>query len=1047
VRAAELGHAEGHAWDLARARVGAALVAVLSLVGLGLAGHGAVRVVFTGIAAVGGAAAGVLALVEVRLTRGYRVDQPPSERQERSAATGRRGALVVALVALAASQTWFVAGTSLAGGDLAPPVGTAWIGRLFEPWVWAGNTLGGPNTTTNLLPWALVDLVVHGLGGDGALAQRLWLTGLFVAAGLAAYWLLRVLRFSALGSTVGAIVWLFNPYVVSGVGVNDVYLAALVLLPIWPAAIVRIAQEQWRPTRGAVVIMATAPLAGFVYQNPPLLGMAALSTVVTLGAVGVVRGHRRFVRSAQALVLGFALLAFGSAYWLVPAIEALRHTSAALSSTANWAWTEHRASVANGLWLNTAWGWAYPAYYPYAPRYDQLPLALLRFLLPAFVFSALAFGRPAADASDRRRLRVVGAATLCALTVILFGTGTNLPGALIFDPVYHLPLGWLFREPGRFLMVAALAYAAMAAGAVDGLRSTLARRAGLSVRRFRLGTVCMAGGGMLLALATAFPFAGGDLLSAYRSTVPASHVRVPRYWERLAAEANRTTPNATVLLLPPDDFYQMPYTWGYYGNDGFIENLLRARVLDPSGQGYSPAASGVLRAVDQVTGALLRGEWRTASAISRALGVNELLLRGDIDSNYPGRTIASPLLLERALSRDPLVRLIGSAGPLRLYELHERRQRTPGPVFTTTSRTPDLTVLGSLPTGSLIVEHAPMSGFGTIRFLTFPTTEGEQGWKVVLDVPRSLRYRAELLPKLAAAGLGGGQEDRQAPGVQLQALGAGASGTERLTVAVAPSEQLLSNSGFEQTVWGPVGNCDAVPGTTAEARLSAVVLAHGGPGGSPALRLASSADRACEAERLAWHHGGVELSFEYRRVEGGAPSFCLWEQGPDKCADLPALDAGPGWHRYRAFVVPLPGTASISLFFYATPTSPGLRTVSEYADASVLGYPSGEGAGITVAVIGTPKGAATGHVRVVSLEVPVASDWHLSARGDRVAVDGVRAGWLVLAGERTPGPTYGFADWFDAGWLVSGGALGGLLAAAAWRLGKRRLRRRREEAR
>jgi hypothetical protein len=1042
VRKAEVGRPEGHALDIARARIGAALVAVLSLVGLGLVGHGAVRVVFTGIAAVGGAAAGVLALVEVRLTRGYRVDQPPNERPERSATTARRGAVVVALVALAASQTWFVAGTSLAGGDLAPPVGTAWIGRLFEPWTWAGNTLGGPNATTNLLPWALVDLAVHGLGGDGALAQRLWLTGLFVAAGLAAYWLLRVLRVSALGSTVGAIVWLFNPYVVSGVGVNDVYLAALVLLPIWPAAIVRVAQERWRPTRGAVVIMATAPLAGFVYQNPPLLGMAALSAVVTLGAVGVVRDRRDFVRSAQALVLGFALLALGSAYWLVPSIEALRHTSAALSSTASWTWTERRASVANGLWLNTAWGWAYRAYYPYAPRYSHMPLALLRFLLPAFVFSAAAFGRPAADASDRRRLRVVGAATLCALTVIFFGTGTNLPGALIFEPIYHLPLGWLFREPGRFLMVAALAYAIMAAGAVDGLRSTLARHTGLTVRQFRLGTVCMAGGGMLLALATAFPFAGGDLLPAYRSTVPASHVRVPRYWERLAAEVDRTTPNATILLLPPDDFYQMPYTWGYYGNDGFIQDLLRARVLDPSGQGYRPAASAVLRAVDQISGALLQGEWRSASAISSALGVNELLLRGDIDSSYPGRTIVSPMLLERALSRDPFVKLVGSAGPLRLYQLRERRQRAHGPVFTTTSSSPDLTVLGSLPTGARIVEHARMTGFGTIRFVTFPETGGDQGWKVVMDVPRDLRYRAEVLPKLAAAGLGGSQSDRQASGVQLNALGAGASGTERLAVAVAPSEQLLPNSDFEQTAWGPVGNCDAVPGTTAEARLSAVVLAHGGPGGSAALRLAASGDQACESQRLAWHQGGFELSFEYRGVEGGTPGFCLWEQGPDTCASLPALDGGPGWHRYRASVVPLPGTASISLFLYATPTSTGLRTVSEYADASlVLGAPE------TVAVIGTPNGVATGRVRVVSLDVPVASDWHLPERGSRVTVDGVRAGWLVLAGERTPEPTYGFAGWFDAGWLVSGGALGGLLVAAGWRMGRRRARLRREEAR
>ena len=59
--------------------------------------------------------------------------------------------------------------------------------------------------------------------------------------------------------------------------------------------------------------------------------------------------------------------------------------------------------------------------------------------------------------------------------------------------------------------------------------------------------------------------------------------------------------SGAVLVLPPDDFYQMPYRWGYYGTDSFIPDLMNRPVLVPSGQGYSPASVQLLRAVDLTT--------------------------------------------------------------------------------------------------------------------------------------------------------------------------------------------------------------------------------------------------------------------------------------------------------------------------------------------------------------------------------------------------------------------------------------------------------------
>ena len=72
-------------------------------------------------------------------------------RRSRGAGTwpSRIGLAIVGLIAAIAAQSWFDPGRLLAGGDLSPVVGTAWLGRLFAPWSWSGSDLGGPAANEN----------------------------------------------------------------------------------------------------------------------------------------------------------------------------------------------------------------------------------------------------------------------------------------------------------------------------------------------------------------------------------------------------------------------------------------------------------------------------------------------------------------------------------------------------------------------------------------------------------------------------------------------------------------------------------------------------------------------------------------------------------------------------------------------------------------------------------------------------------------------------------------------------------------------------------
>ena len=384
-------------------------------------------------------------------------------------------------------QTWFRSGTLIASGDIAPPIGTAWIGRLFATYGWSGNNLGGAQANQGLLPFAVLDSLVHRAGGSGALAQRIWMTllvaGILVAAGALA----RSLALTPKAGGVVAVLFFFNPITLSQVGINDVYLAAMVLLAALPAAVISYGRGNLHTWQLAVVFVASAPLLGFAYSNPPLVAMIVLVTAICPLLVRIRFGPPAAGRSLRGLLIGVALAAAASAYWFIPSQAALVNvTTGNLSTLSSWAFTEARSNLANGFWLNTTWGWQFAEYFPYAHFFAQFPLVLVRAGVPFLAFVGLAMPTPQ-SVRGRAAARLAGALSVGALAVILLSTGTNAPGSLLFDPLYHLPHGWLLREPGRFLIAAALCFALLVGMLIDRLADRQAGTDGST-----LGTLLLA---------------------------------------------------------------------------------------------------------------------------------------------------------------------------------------------------------------------------------------------------------------------------------------------------------------------------------------------------------------------------------------------------------------------------------------------------------------------------------------------------------------------------------------------------------------------------
>ena len=191
----------------------------------------------------------------------------------------------------------------------------------------------------------------------------------------------------------------------------------------------------------------------------------------------------------------------------------------------------------------------------------------------------------------------------------------------------------------------------------------------------------------------------GAVAPDHRPLLPSTHVSVPAYWTAMASYLNGSAPPGNLLVLPEDDFYQMPYTWGYYGADSFIRNLIARNVVDPVAQGYAPAQQELIDAVHLVQQGLLAHDWPSVRRTLTAIGTPLLLVRGDVNAAFPGRHITPPAALDRALREDPGMRLVHRAGKLELFALRGHIGPTGSVVSyaTVNSATPDLRDLALLP--------------------------------------------------------------------------------------------------------------------------------------------------------------------------------------------------------------------------------------------------------------------------------------------------------------------------------------------------------------
>ena len=751
---------------------------------------------------------------------------------------------------------------------------------------------------------------------------------LVAASAASVVFLARGLVRSPLAAAVAGFVPLFSAYRLT-LAFDPVPLVAMIAAAVLGGLVIRAGGDGGpRP-----LVFGLASLScGYVALNPPHVALVLAWIAVCVLLAWAAHGREAPRRVARFLRVGVPLALLFNLWWIVPAILAFTGPvftdRFAAAGVDEWAWTHVRGSVLNVVTFTSHWAWPYPEYFPFSARLERPPYSLLQYV-PALA----AVGGVALAAGRQRRVGLILLVVGVVAIWVMKGLHDPLGGInrWMYDAV---PGFWLLRDPAKAGLVLALVFALLIAIGIAALAER-SRRAGTAAAVFVVAAAAL----------YAHPLLTGAVVPSERPLLPSAHVRVPAGWEATAAYLESRPANGKVVVLPRLDYYQTPTTWGYYGAS-FLHSLIDRPVIEPVPAAYYRDAE-VDALVGRLQAEILRGAG-DVQGLLQALGARYIVLRRDLDTAFPGRSLASPDLLAKRLAGVQGIRHLRGFGEADVYEAPGVRMPEVYPALPVIEDEGSLSAVRravAVPRRAAVVR--PEAGDALVG-----VPKGQA--RVVTPKRRlavNLEYGAVVVrPPRRTAGAAPPLVLLPAPDPPFDVL----VGRRRLEVSDTPDTsrrlavvrppELAEGRGYfppERVELGValanrVGDCHRYD----DRSRREVGIAAGATGGDEraTLRLAARDHSACVAIPVVEARAGqpLRVAVSHRRVAGSPARLCVWQEGPDRCATTPALDPSPGWHRFDETIRLAPRTESVHVFLYADGVAGGRGvTRTEYRGLTV----------------------------------------------------------------------------------------------------------------
>ena len=385
-------------------------------------------------------------------------------------------------------------------------------------------------------------------------------------------------------------------------------------------------------------------------------------------------GSLRSLRPLVVTTLKFIALSIPlNLWWLLPLLNVYFLSSgAALNSDVNaasWAWTQSRASFLNLFWFNGIWGWL-PEYYPYFDLYNN-PLIVALVFVPFIIgASSLLF--------KTNKLRFNTLIMSFVVFFIFLAKGLHPPLEGINSILNALPFMGIFREPtSKFTLFIVLLMALLIGYACSHLvklvRSRLPRYrhfAGIVFSVFFVLVFVVSSFPLIISPSetgdSSQPLNNGPLETRTDMMNYSSYVKIPDYWYSASSWINNQTGDFKVLFSPLNDFYLLPYTWGYWGTDNLFYRLFDKPVVSTDYLYGYVLRNGTADFLNAFSYSLISQNGSSFRDYLDLLNIRYVLQRNDLDTS--NRRMLGPGEMTNFLSNQSYLELVETFGKIDVYE-------------------------------------------------------------------------------------------------------------------------------------------------------------------------------------------------------------------------------------------------------------------------------------------------------------------------------------------------------------------------------------------
>ena len=560
----------------------------------------------------------------------------------------------------------------LAWGDVYPLYampGNHELERSLQLWGNAYSGLGSPHYapgTTVLALWG--QLWLH-LGMSGPWTQWMLTLALMLFAGLSVTFFARTLfpqsRLVALAAGLALPLSFYSANTLH----DPIAMFAVGYFPFSAAFLIRRLREPSTPLRFAVEIGLVSLGFMVLATAPPIAVYALLWALAWL--IGGSLYWRTFPQTWPGLAMGAVAALAVNAWWAYAAFITLFANGGSATQTfadpVSWSWVDQRATIPHLLSMQGSWSYPRPEYFPWVGPYQSILFKLALYFPAVLALAGLVLS------PLRRRTWLLFAIIVVS---VFIGKGYHSPLGGINAFLYaKLPFYWLFRDPQPASNITLyLSLFVLAGVGLSQLVTMMARRfERLGVDASRVATLSAGASVALivLLLTNGLPLLTGDFIpKTWLNGDAQSEVMPPRYWSEATRYLDSQPDESRVLLLPNNDFYQMPYDWGYYGADGVAALITRPQLIVSSQSINYITSTPALGPQFAHLVAAIRGRSRASVApLLSALGVGWILQRNDIVWSRPYRDILSAAAVRDFLNRQPDVRKDATFGEVDIYRV------------------------------------------------------------------------------------------------------------------------------------------------------------------------------------------------------------------------------------------------------------------------------------------------------------------------------------------------------------------------------------------